>query len=918
VASLFIILGVSPPVAAQEVSLSGTVTDSTDAVLPGATVTALHVDTGNTFVGVTDTSGAYRIGAMRTGIYRVTAELAGFTAVTRQGVELQVGQNLVMNMRLTLSSLQETITVTGDAPLVDTTQSRMATNIDPRQMQELPINGRDWLQLVVLSPGSRQTSASNSPVAGAQGTDPGIYQLNLDGQQVTQTMAQSGFGQPQFSRDAIAEFQYVSSRFDATQGRSSGVQVNAVSKSGTNQFSGSASAYFRDDRFNAKDFVANRVLPYSNQQYSFTFGGPITRDRLHFFGNYEGQREPNTIFFNSAFPRFNIEDQHTEDTQHIVGARVDWQASSSTRLMVRGSAWLKDEPISSGGGTSNHPSTMSSQYWRHYELFVPITTVIGSRATNEFKPGFIYHTSDSYNAVPDSPRISLRGYSLGGSSSNPLRLILHTYSVRDDFTTVLSRHEIKIGGEFLWQPSAYLWSTQQRGTLIATNGRIPANIEDLFPVWNDVSTWNLRPLSPNSVQWQQSFGNWSWGHNQPNAGAWFQDNWAVNPRLTLNLGIRWDLAYNWGAQDYELLPLRGYADNEWANFGPRLGFAYSLSDRTVIRGGWGKYFLGPKDQWAHHTPINLQLAIPSVPYDGRADFAVNPFNGQLPSWEEARAAIQDTVGWVASDTVRTPYSWQTSVGLQRQLGQTMSAQADYVWVGGRRNEQFFNTNLTYDPATGVNYPWQDVSKRRWPDRGVTNQVFSLRDSDYHALETMFSKRFSAGWQASVAYTLAGTWDCDPSPVFDAFPVAADLGGECGLDGGDYRHRLVTSGIMDLPLAFQMSGFFTYRSAVRSQETWGQDLRNRGSGYGLVQRLRPDGTIIPRNAFLGDDLKRVDLKLQRNFRLGGQRLFQASVEVFNLFNTASYSYVTNQASASYLRPSSGGDPRTLQFGLRYQF
>jgi len=444
---------------------------------------------------------------------------------------------------------------------------------------------------------------------------------------------------------------------------------------------------------------------------------------------------------------------------------------------------------------------------------------------------------------------------------------------------------------------------------------VPSNIQELFPVWNDPSTWNLQPLSRNSVRWQQSFGNWSWGHNQPNAGAWLQDNWRVNQSLTLNLGVRWDLAYNWAAQDYELLPLRTFADNEWANFAPRTGFAYDLpGGRTVIRGGWGKYFIGPKDQWAHHTPINQQLGIPSVPYDGRADFAVNPFNGPPPSFEEAKAAIQDTVGWVASDTVKMPYSWQSSIGLQRQVGDSTTVQADYVWVGGRGNEQFFNTNLTYDPATGVNFPWTDISKRRWADRGIVSQVFSLRNSNYHAMETSVSKRFSNRWQASVAYTYARTTDCDASPVFDAFPVPADIGGECGLDA-DFNHRMVFNGIWNLPYDVQLSGLFTYRSAARSQETWGQDIRNNGSTSG---RLRPDGTIIARNGFIGDDIRRADIKIQRAFQLGGNRRIQGSIEAFNLFNTASYSFVTNQASASYLSHTSGGDPRTLQLGLRFEF
>src|SRR5262245_41823950 len=142
-AALSMLLASANGALAQEASLSGTITDSTDAVLPGATVTALHVDTGNTFSGVSDASGSYRLPAMRVGVYRITAELTGFTSVTRENVQLLVGQNLILNLRLALSSLQESVTVTGAAPLVDPTRSALASNIDPIQMQALPVNGRN-------------------------------------------------------------------------------------------------------------------------------------------------------------------------------------------------------------------------------------------------------------------------------------------------------------------------------------------------------------------------------------------------------------------------------------------------------------------------------------------------------------------------------------------------------------------------------------------------------------------------------------------------------------------------------------------------------------------------------------------------------------------------------------------------------
>src|SRR4051794_21400741 len=224
------VLVVSPPAHAQDATLSGVVTDVTEAVLPGVTITATHVDTGTTFVGVTEPNGSYRIQAVRVGTYRITAELVGFSPVVRDNVQVLVGQNLVLNLKLGLSSVQESVTVSGQAPLVDTTASELGGNIDPVQMQALPVNGRNWMGLTILAPGSRANDVGESPTGlggttggGSARGDPGYYQLILDGQQVTNTMAQSTFGQPKFARDSIGEFQFMSARFDATQGRSQGI-----------------------------------------------------------------------------------------------------------------------------------------------------------------------------------------------------------------------------------------------------------------------------------------------------------------------------------------------------------------------------------------------------------------------------------------------------------------------------------------------------------------------------------------------------------------------------------------------------------------------------------------------------------------------------------------------------------------------
>src|SRR5919106_1464233 len=276
---------------AQEATVSGTVTDSTGGVLPGVVVRALHEASGNTFEAVTDATGGYRL-PVRVGVYKLTAELQGFSTVAQSGVELLVGQQVVITFQMVPSAVQESVTVTGEAPLVDTTTSRLGGNIDPRQMRELPLNGRNWVDLTMLAPGSRVNAVSEVPTTSQASTV--SFQLNLDGQQVTNLVA-VGFGQPRYSRDAIAEFEFITNRFDAAQGRSNGVQVNAITKSGTNNLSGSFSGYFRDDAFNAADPVVGRVLPYSDQQLSGTFGGPIRRDRIHYFASYEYEREPQTF-----------------------------------------------------------------------------------------------------------------------------------------------------------------------------------------------------------------------------------------------------------------------------------------------------------------------------------------------------------------------------------------------------------------------------------------------------------------------------------------------------------------------------------------------------------------------------------------------------------------------------------------------
>ena len=484
VAALLTVVAPSPA-RAQETSLVGRLVDASGAVLPGVTVTAAHLDSGNRFVAVTDEHGDYSFGGLRTGVYAVSAELVGFETTTRDRIELLVGQRVVLNLRMSLLGLEETVTVTGDAPLIDVAQSKLGGHVDTRQMSELPLNGRNWLDLTTLAPGSRVNATGENPTLVSNNA---TFQINLDGQQVTNLLAGTGFGQPRYSRDAIGEFEFVTSRFDATQGRSSGVQVNAVTRSGTNTPSGTLSGYFRDDKLNAKDFIVQRVLPYQDQQISTTFGGPLRRDRAHLFGYYEGEREPATFTFTSPYPAFNITDLSATRTENKAGFRFDTQTSSRTHLMVRGNLYKENNPNEPGstGGAINHPSRTNFLERSSTQLFTTLTQTLGAKTVNQIKAGYTGFVTNQDGLA--APQIQLRGYTIGKTDYMPLSMVQETYSIRNDFTHIAGRHELKMGGEFLKMLSYVYWAQSRDGTLDATGGPIPPTSRASFP-----STTTLRP-----------------------------------------------------------------------------------------------------------------------------------------------------------------------------------------------------------------------------------------------------------------------------------------------------------------------------------------------------------------------------------------------------------------------------------------
>jgi hypothetical protein len=931
---------------AQEAAISGTVSDQTGGVLPGVVVRAVNEANGNSFEAVTDTTGKYLI-TVRIGAYRVAAELAGFATVERRGVQVQVGQQVALNLQMAPAALQESVTVTGEAPLVDTTQSNLGSNIDARQVEDLPVNGRNFMDLTLLAAGSKQNFIAETPAAS--------FQLNVDGQQVTQLIATS-FGQPRFSKDTIAEFEVITNRFDARQGRSMGIQVNAITKSGTNRPAGSFAGYFRDDSFNAKDFIQKKVLPYADQQLTTTWGGPIRKDRIHYFLNYEYERSPYTRPYTTPYPAFNINLQGTY-TEKKGGGRLDIQFSPKTRLTYRQNLERSWDPYDArwSGGSTIHPSSPSSVPKTANDITVRLTQVIGTSAVNEVAyswgrywwqtnpvVNWPQHPQAAAGFSHGTPRILLRGFTIGQAHTrSPQDLTDGGPSIRDDFAFSFvrgGRHDVKTGAEFIDSDSPIFLCINCAGTLDAQGGAIPSNIESLFPVYNDVSSWKLNALAPITRFYQLAVGDFHVDSPIKSVAGWVQDDW-TRGRLTFNLGARYDLIKGTYAEELpfdQWVPKRPLDKN---NIQPRVGFAYSLNDRTVVRGGWGLFVAGAVNS-AHAYRVDAQVANIQVNNDGRPDFPLNPFNGPIPTYAQAVATATQRSPFLTLPAIDAAlgYAHQASGGVQHQFGNSMSLEADFVYTANKDALSTMDVNLAYNPATGANYPFTDLTRRPVRGWGTVNQnVLQQKGLESYGLQMEFNKRMSNNWQMSATYLLNAAWDYQYAPIKPGckYAITNPSPGVFTCDApvtlhpvlayehylnGDQRHRATVNGIWQLPVGFQISGLYFFADNGKATPTSGVDVLGAGTSG---NRLRRDGTLIARNSFDRTDLHRVDMRLQKRFKVSARVNLDGIVEVFNMFNHANYnSFVLNEAAANFRAPQYDSNiafqPRTMQFGFRTTF
>ncbi len=372
------------PASAQiaQAELRGTVVDESGAALPGATVTAANLDTGGVRTTTTSRSGGYLMPALPVGRYQLKVEMAGFATLMRQELRLAVGESANVGFTMKVAALAETVTVTGDTLAIDTKSSELAGRITPEQITNLPLNGRNWLDLVALVPGTRGNPGTVQ--AGAAAGDAARYQM--DGLSVT---GQGTGGETQsYSQEIVGEFQVLTNRYDAEYGRVTGAVINAVTKSGTNSLHGSLFGYTRNDFLDSKSFFTGQVAPFDDKQAGLTLGGPIVRDKAHFFLSYEYQKRSVTAHPSTGFPALNV-DIDAPIKRNLLTAKADVQMSSAHRAFVRGSAfywYAQNQQV----GDRNAQSAGWAEDFDNLDFVLGETWVVNTRAVNEVRAGVFY------------------------------------------------------------------------------------------------------------------------------------------------------------------------------------------------------------------------------------------------------------------------------------------------------------------------------------------------------------------------------------------------------------------------------------------------------------------------------------------------------------------------------------------------
>ena len=898
-------------------SVSGRVTDAQGAVVPGAQVAARQTETNVTSETVTDREGRFRFPLLKVGPYEIKVHLQGFSDVVR-ALTLTVGSAFDLPVSLAVGAVAANVEVTAQATVIEAARSQIAGTVPQAEIANLPMNGRNFLDLALLVPGvsptnvaSTQLFTETSAVTGG-GLSVGSQRnfsnnFIVDGLSANDDAAGLS-GIPQ-GVDAVDQFQVVTSGGQAELGRALGGYINVVTKSGTNASHGTVYGYFRDDKLNAVNALSGRTLPMNQQQYGASLGGPIVKDRTFYFANFEQRllsqsglvtiSDANVATINArlaaiGYPGSPISTGEFPNPVHSANVlgKVDHQVSGSDQFTVRYSLYHVTSDNSRGAGALSAPTGSAGLDNIDHALAFSNTMTLSPRTVNETRAQFSYGNLKALPSDQTGPAVSITGAATFGTlSGSPTGRLNKMYEVVDNLSHQAGAHALRAGVDFLYNDDTITFPRSNRGSYAFS------------------SLANFLSGTYNNAGYAQTFGATVVSQTNPNLGMYVQDEWKAGPSLTVNAGLRYDLQW-----------LKTIS-TDMNNVAPRLGFAWSpdASRRTVVRGSAGLFY----DRVPLRALANALLAAGNstdLTQLVQTNISLSPTQAGAPVFPKVLAAAIPSVTLfnltTMSPSMQNAYSRQASVEVERQLGAGSTVSVGYQYMRGVNLIESVNQNVPSCAAVGINNGCRPVSAY-----GNNSQYSPVASSAYHGLHVAFVQRPARWGYYRVTYTLSKAMD-NVGEFFFSSPIDPfDLSKDWGRSDDDQRHRLVLNGGIER-YGFQLSSMLQYYSALPFNITSGVTTIQGTAGRPIV-----NGAFIDRNAGIGPDFFSWSLRLSRSFKVGARAQIEGLSEVFNLTNRVNVvtlngnfgagAYPTNP-STTFGQTTAVGDPRAAQFAVRVRF
>ena len=1033
-----LLLGLSAITMAQSTvtgAIGGVVINPNKEVVPGAAVAVRNMGTNKEDSATSDDQGRFKIVNLQPGNYAITINGSGFSPFTQENIVVEIGLETKIEVPLSLGAVTGTVEVTGEAPVINTTQQDFSSNLNQTSINELPVNGRRWSNFAILTPGA--VPDGNFGLISFRGISGLLNNSTVDGGDNNQGFFSEERGRTRasysISQAAIREFQVNTSNFAAEYGRSAGGVINAVTKSGTNEFHGSAFLYDRNNKWGARNpntFINRLVNGVSTRealkpedvryQFGGTVGGPIVKDKVFFFFSYDEQRRNfpgvavfatpgylntvnrcasataagcTTALFNASLknPSRALTDAQIDASLNFINSltgevprrgdqrlflpKIDWQLNSKNQFSATYNRlrWKSPAGVQSGATVQRDRAGFGDDFVETDSLNLRLTSTISSKLINEFR----FQWSDELNSqfaqqpLPGepttangfSPQVALTNGLTFGKATSLDRVALpdeRRFQFADSLTYSTGNHTFKFGTDI--NKVRDIDDNLFTGSGSYAYGNINDFIVDYV---NSTTSGSLRTAGAVCSTSTRTAGkcytsNYNQGFGQPRFEekttdfAFFaQDDWRVTPRLTLNLGLRWD--YEKFPEPFLVnsnLPQTGNRPSDKNNFGPRIGFAVDASGdgKTSVRGGYGMYYGRINGTIIINSLINTGLstgqAVSSVPAacPATGTGTVCPTNPSIPLGNPAAPIFPNILATAPPGTAavnyfragfQNPLIHQGDLILEREVARNTVISASYLFSFGKHLTTFVDTNLNPPTAQGrvsildgpfAGDTWVFPYYRGTRPNTNFGNILEIRDSistKYHALVLQANRRLTNGLQFQSSYTLSRSQDNGGSqssatftPGFSALFDPFDPSGDDGLSPFDRRHKFVASVVYNTnfkslndtgkailngwtisPIVNMYSGFrytavtnsFTPPTAVATANTFG--TAQSGAINGSNGSLRFG--LTPNNAFHTPSIKYVDLRLSRRFTIKENAKIEVLAEGFNIFNRTQVTGVNNR-------------------------